>query len=324
MILITGDVHNRMTYGHPSCKGNFDEASAALKYSKLAAEEGINVTLFVTGRALLEHAGVFQSIAELKNVELGGHGWDSFCKPRMRSALWALTGSRHGPRWYQKMEITRTLGAFRAVLGRDPESWRQHAYYTDEHSYSLLVAAGIKVVSDRVVSGPQRHCWWAHQEIKKLNCGLWSVPINTSPDHDTLVHGGLGQEQMDVLTKQLLRGRTGNSVQRRTQRAVVRVRQLLSAVQDIEILPWSGEIMYANTGARVLPASAWEKLIMEQIEDQIGRTGFATLLLHPICMELLDEMGAFRRILRFCNKIPSSFIRTISKVNGEITQIQGP
>lgn len=313
-IFITGDVHNRIDYGHPSCDRNFDEAAAALKYSNIAAEEGVKVTLFVTGKALLEKEAVFQNMLEMQNVELGGHGWDSFCKPRLRTLLWSLTGSRHGPRWHQRMEILSTLSAFRRVVGGEPVSWRQHAYYTDEHSYPLLKEAGVEVVSDRVVSAQFADCSWASQSIEKLACGLWSIPINTTPDHDSLEHGGLDQEHVDRWTRRWKQDSGRGEFQTRSRQAAAIVRRLFSAFQDIHVLPWSGEIMYAGAGLRLLSAAAWEKKMMEQIEIQVEKFGFATLLLHPVCMELLDEMAAFRRILRFCRKVDSEFVRTISKL----------
>lgn len=310
MIFLTGDVHNSMLYGHPCCK-EFDEPAAALKYATIAAEEGMKVTLFATGKAVLDSDAVFQELAGMANVELGGHGWDSFCKARTRTLLWSLCGSRHGPRWHQRMDIRRTVSAFRAVLGEQPVSWRQHAFYTDEHSYPLLKEAGVGVVSDRVVSMQLAECSWATQAIDKTAAGLWSLPINVSPDHDSLEHGGIDQEHMDATARSWRDGHERRRFRSKGRHAATLMRGLFSSFQSIDVLPWSGEMMYAERGMKFLSAGAWERSIMEQVENQLARAGFATLLLHPVCMELLDGMVVLRRIMKFCQGIKSDFVRTV-------------
>jgi peptidoglycan/xylan/chitin deacetylase (PgdA/CDA1 family) len=310
MIFVTADVHNCMSYGHPCCR-EFDEPAAALKYATIAAGEGIKVTLFATGKAVLESAATFRKLAEMPNVELGGHGWDSFCKPKVRTLLWSLSGSRHGPRWHQRLDVHRTVSAFRSVLDRRPISWRQHAFYTDEHSYSLLKEVGVRVVSDRVVSEHLAECAWASQSIEKMDSGLWSLPINIIPDHDSVEHGGLDQARMDMTVQRWRNaGGWGNSSSMGRCAATI-LRKIFSRVQSIDILPWSGEIMYAEKGMRVLSASAWERSIMEQIEMQLLQSGFVTLLLHPVCMELLDGMAAFRRIMARCRQIETAFVSDV-------------
>jgi peptidoglycan/xylan/chitin deacetylase (PgdA/CDA1 family) len=310
MIFLTGDVHNSMSYGHPCCE-NFDEPAAALKYAAMAAEEGMKATLFATGRAVLDSEAVFRELAGMPNVELGGHGWDSFCKPKVRTLLWSLSGSRHGPRWHQRLDIHRTVAAFRRVLDRQPVSWRQHAFYTDEHSYALLREVGVRVVSDRVVSMQSAECTWASQSIEKMESGLWSLPINTTPDHDSLEHGGLDQAKMDTAVQAWREGRERGKSRSKGRRAARMMRRLLSNVQSIDVFPWSGEIMYAESGMKFLSPSAWERSIMEQIESQLTQSGFATLLLHPVCMELLDGMAALRRIMARCRRLESALVSDV-------------
>jgi peptidoglycan/xylan/chitin deacetylase (PgdA/CDA1 family) len=314
MIFITGDVHNRMTHGHPGCR-DFDEPAAALKYATLAAEEGVKATLFATGKAVLESKSTFRQLAAMPNVELGGHGWDSFCRPKARTLLWALSGSRHGPRWHQRLDVNRTASAFARVLGRRPVSWRQHAFYTDEHSYPLLREAGVRVVSDRVVSMQFAGCAWASQSIE-MERGLWSLPINTTPDHDSVEHAGMNQASMDMSVRSWREGRERGRGAGRGRNAAAMVRRALARVQDIEVLPWSGEIMYAEKGMRFLPAPAWERSIMEQIEARLTESGFATLLLHPVCMELLDGMAMLRRIMAHCRRLETAFVADVATSGG--------
>lgn len=303
-----------MTHGHPGCR-DFDEPAAALKYATLAAEEGVKTTLFATGKAVLESGRTFRQLAGMPNVELGGHGWDSFCKPKARTLLWSLTGSRHGPRWHQRLDVNRTASAFARVLGRRPVSWRQHAFYTDEHSYSLLQEVGVRVVSDRVVSMQFAACPWASQSIERLEGGLWSLPINTTPDHDSVEHAGMNQASMDVSIRSWREGRERRAGSR-GRLAATMVRGLLAKVQDIEVLPWSGEIMYAEKGMSFLPAAAWERSIMEQMESRLAQSGFATLLLHPVCMELLDGMAMLRRIMAHCRRLETAFVADVAARGG--------
>ena len=315
MIFLTGDVHNCISYGHPCCR-DFDEPAAALKYAAIAAGEGIKVTLFATGKAILESAATFRKLAEMPNVELGGHGWDSFCNPKVRTLLWSLSGSRHGPRWHQRLDVHRTVSAFRSVLDRRPTSWRQHAFYTDEHSYSLLKEVGVQIVSDRVVSDHLAECAWASSSIDKMDNGLWSLPINVIPDHDSVEHGGLDQETMDMTVQRWRDGDGRGNTSSMGRRSATILRKIFSRVQNIDILPWSCEIMYAEKGMRFLPASAWESSIMEQIEMQLLQSGFVTLLLHPVCMELLDGMAAFRRIMARCRQIETAFVSDLCAHGG--------
>lgn len=271
----------------------------------------MKVTLFATGKAVLDSEAIFQQLAGMANVELGGHGWDSFCKGKLRTLLWSLSGSRHGPRWHQRLDIQRTVSAFRNVLGKQPLSWRQHAFYTDEHSYPLLREVGVGVVSDRVVSMQLAECAWAGQSIEKMAGGLWSLPINVTPDHDSVEHGGIDQASMDVTARSWRDGHERRKFRSTGRHAATIVRSLLSTIHNIDVRPWSGEIMYAERGMRFLSASAWERSIMEQIESQLARSGFATLLLHPVCMELLDGMAVLRRIMKFCQSVNNDFVKTV-------------
>lgn len=137
----------------------------------------------MTGLALREQPDKYKAISSLDNVELGGHGWDSLKNHTLRTALWVVFGSRYGPKAYQRHEIGKTIAAFKSCVGCSPQTWRGHAYYVDENTYELLRRAGIRVVSDEVVCFDRPDAG-----IQQLFPGLWSVPINTMPDHDTVMH----------------------------------------------------------------------------------------------------------------------------------------
>jgi hypothetical protein len=266
----------------------------------MAADAGVKVTFFVTGRALAEERAKFRTLDSLGNVELAAHGWDSFRNHTARRLLWCAFGSLHGPKFYQRLEVAKTLRAFRAYLGLTPTAWRGHAYYADENTYSLLKTAGIHVVSDSVADGP----------IAEVLSGLWSVPINTSPDHDTLMHGACSQSALNSVVEQArafrdlqVRGSLG-----RKQRVAIRVRRLCRRVIDTRVVN-AGELWYASgAGIELLPARCWEEQLCAQIQERITRVGFATLLLHPVCMAALDGLATFRRVLKFCARFPSRFL----------------
>jgi hypothetical protein len=305
LIFITGDVHNYLGPDLDRVHDCINEAAAALRYAKLASDCGLKVTLFVTGLGLREQPDTYKAIAALGNVELGGHGWDSLKNYTARTILWALFGSRYGPKAYQRYEIRKTLTAFTACLGQSPRSWRGHAYYADEHTYELLRAAGIRVVSDEVV------CFDRPQaKIEELLAGLWSVPINTMPDHDTVAHAKMSQADIDAGA---LAGRAMRDLQlpaglSAKQRLAIRTRRALRHAFNIRVLPYSAEFLYVTDCVRMLPAPEWERRLENQIGEQVEKTGFATLLLHPVCMTALDEMAALRRVFAFCRSFRTRFM----------------
>ena len=70
-----------------------------------------SLTLFVTGRAATEDPVLLGTLAAEENVELGGHGWDSFRPHWKYRALNKLFGSPHGPGAFQARMIRRTRAA---------------------------------------------------------------------------------------------------------------------------------------------------------------------------------------------------------------------
>lgn len=181
MICLTGDVHHMTMRTSDQTRLAGTEASAALDYAEIAAAKGIKVTLFATGRSVVEETPVFREIGRVPGVELGGHGHRGR-RPRwlyelgFRRAL----GQANGPPSFEAREIGRTVRAFREGLGRDIRSWRDHAYRRGPRTYRLLAAAGVVAVSDEPADGSA-----APRRVD----GLVSLPINVWPDHDCLAHG---------------------------------------------------------------------------------------------------------------------------------------
>ena len=306
MIFLTGDVHNSVLTQDIE-HAQVDEPTAALKYAQMAADLGVKVTFFATGTVVRDRTKDFQSMLTLGNVELGGHGWDAFRWPRQRTALWCAFGSRFGPKWFQWLEIDRTMKAFQSGLGITPVAWRGHAYYTDQNTYPLLSASGIRLVSDRNVAAPFSGKAWAHQEIAEIRPSLWSLPINTTPDHDGFAHGGVTQDAVDTaMRKRTMMDRPEGDIGslRRGQIAGY-LRRAIQPFSAIDVMPWSGDILYQNTRMELATPESWERRLMYQIEERVAAVGFATLLLHPVCMWTLDNFVTLKRILAFCSRFPT-------------------
>jgi peptidoglycan/xylan/chitin deacetylase (PgdA/CDA1 family) len=305
LIYITGDVHNYLGPDLDQVHDCINEPAAALRYASLAADFGLKVTLFVTGLALREQPERFRAILSLGNVEIGGHGWDSLKIHRARTALWSIFGSRYGPKPYQRYEIRKTLDTFKQCLEYSPQVWRGHAYYTDEHTYALLRSAGIHVVSDEVVCFDR-----PKSGIQELLPGLWSVPINTMPDHDTVVHAKMSQADIDcgTLVGRAMRDLHALPTLTPKMRMAIVARRLMKYAFDVRVMPYSAEYLYVHNRVRMLSPSEWESLLLQQIKRQVEEIGFAVLLLHPVCMTALDDMATLGRIFRYCCSFPSRFM----------------
>jgi hypothetical protein len=187
-VVLTGDVHHHIP---SSDRGHTTETEMelALEYADIAARHRLNVTLFVTGRCIVTERDRARRLSALKNVEIGGHGWDAFYPRKLYAALARMGASPHGPAWFQdRWTIRRTCSAVAGVTGKPVRSWRNHALQYDTNTPGLLTRAGIDVWSDVVdlaSSGPYRH-----------ESGVTALPLNTLPDHDHMFHGDLTPEAL--------------------------------------------------------------------------------------------------------------------------------
>jgi hypothetical protein len=180
MVVLTGDVHQWIDSADRAYASE-TECALALRYARIAGAHGLKVTLFFTGLAIIEDAATVRRLLEEPNVEVGGHGWDSFGHPWRYRALNRAFGSPHGPRVMQAWMVRRTCSTIERETGRRVLSWRNHAYAFDSNTPHVLADAGIRVWSDEVQPGrlgPYRHL-----------SGVTSLPINTTPDHEHLYHG---------------------------------------------------------------------------------------------------------------------------------------
>lgn len=175
-VCLTGDVHHMSLSTRDQEYLDGTEVEAAIEYARTAAEYDVPVTLFCTGRALVEEPGGIRELAKMDSVELGGHNYWAFDTP-IHKVSRGLLGTWNGPRLFQAWEIRKSIDKF-SELGIDIRSWRDHAYRHDENTPFLLAKAGITHFSDRV--GPGRGV--------TRDDGLTVVPINTPPDHEHVYH----------------------------------------------------------------------------------------------------------------------------------------
>ena len=179
-VVLTGDVHHFINSSDQRFT-RYSEAALAVEYARIAARYGLKVTLFFTGRAVLENGADAEGLLSMGHVEIGGHGWDAFRPRWWYGLLNRLMGSPYGFPWFQRRLILRTRTVIEEYTGRTVRSWRNHAFRYDRYTPALLAEAGIAVWSDEV--NLERYAPYCHPD------GIVVLPINTLPDHEHLYHG---------------------------------------------------------------------------------------------------------------------------------------
>ncbi|WHZ24071.1 MAG: hypothetical protein OJF47_003183 [Nitrospira sp.] len=189
MICLTGDVHHRSYRGVDTPYTEQTDARLALRYCDIAARHHVKVTLFVTGKACLEERETLMDLGRRTHCEIGGHTFCAFRSFRHWLSK-SLGGSVLGSVSTQHKDIERTIEAIRDVIGKRITTWRNHAYKHDAHTYPLLGESGIRIVSDRVAANTTA--------VERVSQELLSLPINTLPAHEHLLHGKYLHEQTHV------------------------------------------------------------------------------------------------------------------------------
>ena len=183
MICLTGDIHHMSmhTSGQKYLQNGLTEVIAGLGYAKIAQKYDVKVTLFLTGKSILEETKIVKELSQFENVEIGGHTF-SGNRPWWLYAICNKLGMRNGPKVYQSWEIKKTVRLIKEVTGKDCVSWRNHAYREDKNTISLLEKVGIKCVSNQVSPDSLK-------PRKVGNTSVISVPTNVMPDHEHIYHG---------------------------------------------------------------------------------------------------------------------------------------
>ena len=163
---------------------------------------------------------------------------------------------------------------------------------------SLLPEFGIEVVSDEVS---------ADASICKPSKNLLSLPINTPPDHEHLNHGDLNRAEIESehLLIQSLANITKVPINRRTLKRFVK-----------EIVK---RILFVQTpeqafGDRTYDFAEWWLWEKESIAQGIRNSGFATVLLHPVCWEILDGMKSLELVFDELSRFDTAFVSEALKM----------
>lgn len=256
MICLAGDVHHRSYRGVDTRYAEQTEANLALRYCDIAARHHVKVTLFVTGKACLEERETLADLGRRTHCEIGGHTFCAFRSfPHWLSK--SLGGSVLGSASMQRKDIERTIEAIRDVTGKRITTWRNHAYQRDAHTYPLLGESGIRIVSDRVAANTTA--------VERVSQELLSLPINTLPAHEHLLHGKYLPERTHV-----------------TQ---------LDGRKTID---------------------EWRADVEEQVETIERLGGIATILAHPLCMEVADGMRSFEGLCRFLSRYKTHWVSEVA------------
>lgn len=298
MIFVTGDVHD-MAMGGPdqAClreQGKMTEMDCAVKFADMAAESGVAVTLFVTGRAAQEEPAALGRLVDNPYVEVGGHTWNGLQPPWKHVVRERMHGSYYGRYEFQRRDIVQTLEVIERQAGIRPISWRTHAYRGDATTNRILDEVGCRVVSDTVAPSAT---------IQQVGESLLSLPINTPPDHEHLYHGRFTPEW-------------------RTRDALLRRRPWTILTHQDARPYWKRALK--EVGKRVLgvhtPAKPfgdvyvhqadWWSWVEAEMTARLAEAGFATLLLHPACMEVLDGMASLATILQKVGRDETACVAT--------------
>ena len=193
MICLTGDVHHMSlhTTGQQYLGSGLTEIITGIEYLKIAKRYSVKVTLFLTGKSIIEEPENVKKLSQFENVEIGGHTF-SANRPKWLYKGFKLLGVKNGPKFYQRRDIEKTIKLIKDVTGKNCISWRNHAYWEDKNTIPLLEKTGIKCVSNEV----SPNLLWPR---KIGNGSIISVPINVMPDHEHIYHGERTKELISTL-----------------------------------------------------------------------------------------------------------------------------
>ncbi len=182
MIYLTGDVHAQIE-NHFEQKIAGSEIIAARKFLEILKKYNISSTLFINGVSLDKNLKQVKKLLDY-DVELGGHTYNNFDKAGLiKNYIYRkYFGCIYGPSWYQKKDIKKTKMAFEKA-GLKMNSWRTHAFGSNNKTFLLLKRYGVKYVSDLTGN---------INPFEKE--GIVHVPINIPVDQNTIAYSILSPE----------------------------------------------------------------------------------------------------------------------------------
>lgn len=188
MICLTGDVHHSglNSDDRQFCKGS--EIDAAYRMAEIAADSGIPLTLFFTGKCAIESPEKMNTLGRLPHIEIGGHNYFAFKPRKLFDFNYKMTGLKNGPYLFQWWEVGHTKRVLEKTCDVEVVSWRDHAYRHDRNTRKILRRHNIMYFSDKLSKDGGQPEW---------NDGVIDVPINTLPDHDYVFHGSRQPDTID-------------------------------------------------------------------------------------------------------------------------------
>lgn len=284
MICLTGDVHHMRARSHRELVGS-TEVEIAKKCVEIAEAHDVKVTLHITGQTFEEE---YESVIELlgyENLEIGGHTYSAL-KPRVLHYSFGLVSSSYyGPRFYQSIDIKKTVNIINKTTGRRITSWRTHAYASNENTFKLLNRYGIRVVSDEV----RRDALFP----RKTTNALVSLPINVIPDHEHIFHG--------ITTPEYV-----------SKESYSRPLQIAKsyAARALRINVWKRRNVYTDDfTSKSYAIGEWFEIVKKQVQNIDDKGGVATILAHPVCMQVADKLQTFRELCDFLSEYDGIFAR---------------
>lgn len=294
MLFVTGDVHHRsLETRDQACLGE-SEISLAGKYAAIANEYGVKVTLFVSGKTAKEEPETVRSVAEMENVELGGHNWNCFEWSVFHRLSDLLLNTYYGPQWYQQWDIQHTLDKIESCTSIRPQTWRSHAFIDDEQTHEVLAANDVRVVSNTVDR---------NKELDRLDSGLVSLPVNVLPDHSNMYHGWLSKQ---YVRRQLNIIENGPVTMTKLGRRPTKAELIRTGKEIAKTL--LGKQTNQSFDQEWYTPEEWVTHVEEQLTNRIDQQGFATVLAHPACMEIADSMDTFERLCSAAEKVETGFV----------------
>jgi peptidoglycan/xylan/chitin deacetylase (PgdA/CDA1 family) len=176
MIYLTGDVHTKIPeHWEQKIAGN--ELDAAKEYLEILKKYKISCTLFLNGKCLDEEP---EKVKELLNynIEIGGHTYDNFGKmsPVKSYINRKIFGCVYGSLKYQKRDIEKTKESLENI-NLEMKSWRTHAFASNDKTFKILKAEGVKYISDLFEEKPFE------------KDGIIHMALNIPDDVDTIAYG---------------------------------------------------------------------------------------------------------------------------------------
>lgn len=260
MLFLTGDIHHMSLKTDDQKFLKESEAKLAVKYVKIAQNYGLKVTLFITGKTFREESRSIKRLLKYDNLEIGGHTWNGFRPLIFHYFLEIFFGSFCGPYVFQQFDIKKTLQIIKKTTGVPCLSWRGHELKCDKNTEKILIKNGVKILSSKL--DPQGR-------IRKTKTGLIDVPINIIPDHSYILH------------------------------AAVRGNNFLQESWKKKIKKFFRKKTKPTFGNKLYEAKEWLEKVKRDIVIKLKENGYALLLLHPACMEIIDGMETFESLCQF-------------------------